>query len=44
MVPDENSMNDPLSNSAIGSMVTFDYVTPDSGYEPNQGHGARRHQ
>ena len=34
MVPDENSMEDPLCNSAIGSMVTFDYVTPDTGYEP----------
>ena len=30
MVPDENSMKDPLCNSAIGSMVTFDYVTPDT--------------
>ena len=34
MVPDENSMKNPLCNSAIGSMVTFDYVTPDTGYEP----------
>ena len=34
LVPDENSMEDPLCNSAIGSMVTFDYVTPDTGYEP----------
>ena len=34
MVPDDDSMNDPLCNSAIGSMVTFDYVTPDTGYEP----------
>ena len=31
MVPDDVSMNDPLCNSAIGSMVTFDYVTPDTG-------------
>ena len=30
MVPDENSMNDPLCNSAIGSMVSLDYVTPDT--------------
>ena len=30
MVPDDVSMNDPLCNSAIGSMVTFDYVTPDT--------------
>ena len=34
MVPDENSMNDPLSNSAIGSVVSLDYVTPDTGYDP----------
>ena len=34
MVPDDDSMNDPLCNSAIGSMVTFDYVTPDTGFEP----------
>ena len=31
MVPDENSMEDPLCNSAIGSMVSLDYVTPDTG-------------
>ena len=30
MVPDENSMNIPLCNSAIGSMVSLDYVTPDT--------------
>ena len=34
MVPDENSMEDPLCNSAIGSMVSLDHVTPDTGYEP----------
>ena len=34
MVPDLNSMNDPLCKSAIGSMVSLDYVTPDTGYEP----------
>ena len=34
MVPDENSMKDPLCNSVIGSMVSLDYVTPDTGYEP----------
>ena len=34
MVLDENSMEDPLFNSAIGSMVSLDYVTPDTGYEP----------
>ena len=33
-VPDENSMEDPLCNSSFGSMVTLDYVTPDTGYEP----------
>ena len=30
MVPDENSMKYPLCNSAIGSMVSLDYVTPDT--------------
>ena len=34
MVPDENSMEDPLCNSSFGSMVSLDYVTPDTGYEP----------
>ena len=34
MVPDENSMEDPLCNSSFGSMVSVDYVTPDTGYEP----------
>ena len=34
MVPDENSMEDPLCNSSFGSMVTLDYVTPLTGYEP----------
>ena len=34
MVSDENSMEDPLCNSSFGSMVTLDYVTPDTGYEP----------
>ena len=33
LVPDENSMEDPLCNSSFGSMVTLDYVTPDTGYE-----------
>ena len=27
-------MEDLLCNSAIGSMVSLDYVTPDKGYEP----------
>ena len=30
MVPDENSMKDPLCNSSFGSMVSLDYVTPDT--------------
>ena len=34
MVPDDDSMNDPLCNSSFGSMVSLDYVTPDTGYEP----------
>ena len=34
MVPDENSMEDPLCDSSFGSMVTLDYVTPDTGFEP----------
>ena len=32
--PDEISMEDPLCNSSLGSMVTLDYVTPLTGYEP----------
>ena len=32
MVPDENSMEDPLCNSSFGSMVSLDYVTPDTQY------------
>ena len=31
MAPDENSMKDPLCNSSFGSMVSLDYVTPDTG-------------
>ena len=27
-------MKDPLCNSSFGSMVSLDYVTPDTGYEP----------
>ena len=34
LVPDENSMKDPLCNFSFGSMVSLDYVTPDTGYEP----------
>ena len=33
-MPDEISMEDPLCDSSFGSMVTLDYVTPDTGYEP----------
>ena len=35
MVPDENSMEDPLCNSSFGSMVSLDYVTPDTTNVPN---------
>ena len=38
MVPDDDSMNDPLCNSAIGSMVTFDFVTPDTDLVLDNGH------
>ena len=34
LVRDENSMKDPLCNSSFGSMVSLEYVTPDTGYEP----------
>ena len=34
MVPDENSMEDPLCNSSFGSMVSLDYVTPDTSLPP----------
>ena len=33
-VSDEISMEDPLCDSSLGSMVTLDYVTPLTGYEP----------
>ena len=33
LVPDENSMKDPLCNSSFGSMVSLDYVTPDTNFE-----------
>ena len=32
--PDEISMEDLLCDSSLGSMVTLDYVTPLTGYEP----------
>ena len=31
--PDEISMEDPLCDSSLGSMVTLDYVTPLTGYD-----------
>ena len=34
LVPDENSMKDPLCNSSFGSMVSLDYVTPDTHLVP----------
>ena len=34
--PDELSVENPLCDSSFGSMVTSDYVTPLTGYEPNQ--------
>ena len=33
LVPDEISMEDPLCNSSFGSMVSLDYVTPDTATE-----------
>ena len=36
MVPDENSMEDPLCNSTFGSMVSLDYVTPDTPTAPER--------
>ena len=32
--PDEISMEDPLCDSSLGSMITLDCVTPLTGYEP----------
>ena len=34
--PDEMSVENPLCNSSLGSMVTSDYVTPLTGYEPKK--------
>ena len=34
--PDEISIDDPLCNSSLGSMVTLDYVTPLTGYVPKE--------
>ena len=36
LAPDEISIEDPLCNSSLGSMVTLDYVTPLTGYEPQE--------
>ena len=33
---DEISIEDPVCNSSLGSMVTLDYVTPLTGYEPKE--------
>ena len=35
-VSDEISMEDPLCDSSLGSMVTLDYLTPLTGYEPKE--------
>ena len=32
---DSDSMNNPLCHSVIGSIVSLDNCTPDTGYEPN---------
>ena len=34
--PDEFSIEDPLRNSSLGSMVTLDYVTHLTGFEPKE--------
>ena len=34
--PDEFSIENPLCNSNLGSMVTLDYETPLTGYEPKK--------
>ena len=34
--PDEISIEDPLCDSSLGSMVTLDYVTPLTGFEPKE--------
>ena len=34
--PDELSVENPLCDSSLGSMVTSDYVTPLTGYEPKK--------
>ena len=45
MVPDENSMEDPLCNSSFGSMVSLDYVThPTQVYEPKDMELADTHE
>ena len=37
-------MEDPLCNSSFGSMVSLDYVTPDTGYEPKDMELADTHE
>ena len=39
LVSDENSMKDPLCNSSFGSVVSLDYVTPDTQSGRNQWSG-----
>ena len=39
LVPDENSMEDPLCNSSFGSMVTLDYVNPLTVHGCREAHG-----
>ena len=34
---DEISMEDPLCDSSFGSMVTLDYVTPDTSFDTSFG-------
>ena len=34
--PDERSMSNPLCDSSLGTVVTSDYVTPLTGYEPKK--------
>ena len=34
--PDERSVSNPVCDSSLGSVVTSDYVTPLTGYEPKQ--------
>ena len=40
LMPDEISMEDPLCDSSFGSMVTLDYVTPDTGWVTSRSHSS----